>query len=400
MPRILVMIPSGEVYDHDCVRWYDYANVQANIGHYHNIGDAFVFDSSLKLLNFETLDVLDIRSTTQADIDRYNAEYDYCFLRGSNYIHGDMDWEKAVSVLERLTIPILAFGIGAQAPVRGPLVLSEETKRVLRIIAQKSASIGVRGAFTAEVLWNLGIKNVRIVGCPTLFRNNDPNLRIDLPRLDDARHVVFTLRREVSNAYAKNIGRYLDTQRESILSLDRRFEITIAAQGEIEEKKICMGTLEQREQAIRELTAQGWFAGGDDRLIELYRDRLFYSDIVADYEQLVRRNDLVLGYRLHGNLMALANGVPSIYFSYDSRTGEFVDTLQIPSYDVFSDEAFELEAYWDQTRFERFNLMYRQRYSEMRHFLDENAIDHKMAAVDGSSARSMPARSIVSGGIQ
>ncbi|HEX6979886.1 MAG TPA: polysaccharide pyruvyl transferase family protein, partial [Alphaproteobacteria bacterium] len=90
MARVLVMIPSGEVYDHDCVRWYNYANVQANLEHYHNIGDAFVFDSSLKLLNFETLDVLKIRSATQADIDRYNAEFDYCFLRGSNYIHGEM----------------------------------------------------------------------------------------------------------------------------------------------------------------------------------------------------------------------------------------------------------------------------------------------------------------------
>ena len=38
--------------------------------------------------------------------------------------------------------------------------------------------------------------------------------------------------------------------------------------------------------------------------------RLFYSDVVADYEDLVRSKDLVLGYRLHGNLMALANGRP------------------------------------------------------------------------------------------
>jgi len=51
MARILVMIPSGEVYDHDCVRWYRHKDVQAHINHYHNIGDAFVYDSSLKLLN-------------------------------------------------------------------------------------------------------------------------------------------------------------------------------------------------------------------------------------------------------------------------------------------------------------------------------------------------------------
>ena len=53
MARVLVMIPSGEVYDHDCVRWYNYQDVQKSINHYHNIGDAFVFDSSLKLMNYD-----------------------------------------------------------------------------------------------------------------------------------------------------------------------------------------------------------------------------------------------------------------------------------------------------------------------------------------------------------
>ena len=56
----------------------------------------------------------------------------------------------------------------------------------------------------------------------------------------------------------------------------------------------------------------------------------------------------MLGYRLHGNLMALANGMPSIYFTYDSRTVEFVETFKIPAFDVFSGKKFELEDYWDQ----------------------------------------------------
>lgn len=49
MKRVLVMSPSGEVYDHDNVRWYKHTDIQRNINHYYNIGDAFVFDSSLKL---------------------------------------------------------------------------------------------------------------------------------------------------------------------------------------------------------------------------------------------------------------------------------------------------------------------------------------------------------------
>ena len=119
-----------------------------------------------------------------------------------------------------------------------------------------------------------------------------------------------------------------------------------------------------------------WFF--DQRIEELYRTKLFYSDVVADYETLVRGKDLVLGYRLHGNLMALANGVPSVYFVYDSRTAEFCETFSIPSYDVYADKEFVLEEYWDQARFERFNRTYHMRYRDMRDFLDENGIPHQM----------------------
>lgn len=376
--RVLAMIPSGEVYDHDCVRWYEHQDIQQHIGNYHNIGDAFVFDSSLKLMNFEVSKHLNIRNATAADIDRYNAEFDFCFLRGSNYIHADMDWENAIPVLERLKMPILAFGIGAQAPAKGKLVLSDSTKRVLRIIAEKSASIGVRGNFSAEVLWDLGIKNVRVIGCPTLFRNNDPDLRIDLPPLDQIRRVGFTLRREVSRSYAQDMQHYLALQRRTLLALAQRYDVEIMAQGEIEEKKMLWGTADQRQEAVQALLDQGWFEAADDPLIGLYRAKLFYSDVVAEYEALVRRRDLVLGYRLHGNLMALANAVPSIYFTYDSRTSEFVETFGIPSFDVFSRTEFDIEEYWDQGRFERFNRLYRRGYGEIRSFLDENAIDHKM----------------------
>lgn len=378
MKRILVISPSGEVYDHDNVRWYNHANVQANIDHYHNIGDAFVFDSSLKLLNFSKLEPLKIRTPTDADIDRYNAEYDYAFLRGSNYVHAAMDWENAPRVLSRLKIPVIAFGIGAQAPKKGRLELSEATKRVLASIADRSVSMGVRGSYTADVLWSLGIRNTRIVGCPTVFRRNDPTLRIDLPPLERIKSAVFTLRREVGGDYAQDTTRYLDLMRDSILALAQRFDLSVMAQGEIEEKKVLWGTDEQRASALAQLRHEGWLRGEGDAMEALYASRLFYSDVVAEIERHVSARDLVLGYRLHGNLMALANRVPSVYFTYDSRTVEFAETFAIPSFDVFGTRPFVLEDFWDQGLFEKFNRAYFQRYRDMRLFLTENGVDHKM----------------------
>jgi hypothetical protein len=299
-----------------------------------------------------------------------------------------MNWRRADEVLQRLRLPVLAFGIGAQAPSKGELVLSDETKRVLRRIADSTTSVGVRGAFTAEVLWRLGIKNVRIVGCPTAFRNNDPDLEIQLPPLDQVRNVGLTLRREVSPNYAPDVERYLSFHRELIKEVAARFDLVLMAQGEIEEKAIALGTEEQKEAAIKALKEQGWASQWymDETIEQLYRTRLFYSDVVADYEKLVRSKDLVLGYRLHGNLMALANRVPSIYFTYDSRTTEFAETFAIPSHPVFAERPFRLEDYWDQALFDRFNRAYYACYREMCTFLEENSIDHRMHAGTGRSA--------------
>lgn len=378
MAKILVISPSGEVYDHDCVRWYSGIGFNKHPNHYHNIGDAFVFDSSLKLLSYSHVEPLKIRTPTEEDIERYNSEYDYAFLRGSNYLHKDMAWDNAPSVLAKLKIPVIAFGIGAQAPSKGPLVVNQATRRVLELIAERSVSLGVRGSYTADVLWSLGIRNARIIACPTIFRNNDPTLRIDLPPLESVQDVAYTLRREVDVTYARNLQRYLDLQRQTILDLARRFNLDVLAQGEIEEKNILWGNAEQKASAIQSLRDHGWLRGEDDPLEALYQNRLFYSDSVAEFERKLCEKQFVLGYRLHGNLLGLANRIPSVYFTYDSRTAEFAETLQIPSFDVFSGRTFQLEDYWDQSLYERFNRAYYQTYRAMRLFLDENGIAHKM----------------------
>jgi polysaccharide pyruvyl transferase WcaK-like protein len=241
----------------------------------------------------------------------------------------------------------------------------------------------VRGAYSAQVLWDIGIKNVRIVGCPTAFRRNDPSMAIKLPPLEKVRNVGITLRREVSPAYAQDIKRYLTFHRDLVKSLAARFDVVLMAQGEVEEKKMVFGTPEQKEEAFAALRANKWVSDWymDETIEKLHRERLFYSDVVADYEALVQQKDLVLGYRLHGNLMALANGTPSIYFTYDSRTVEFAETYQIPSFDVFSGKEFNIEDYWDQSLFDKFNRAYHHTYREMQQFLVENGVDNKMIDV-------------------
>lgn len=187
-------------------------------------------------MNYEKASELPITNFSPEKIDQLREEYDYVILRGSNYINKDMNWRDTIPVLQRLKLPVIAFGVGAQAPVRGEIQLSEETKAVLRMIADPTVSVGVRGAYTAQVLNDIGIQNVRIIGCPTAFRRNNQHLRIKLPPLEEVSQVGVTVRREVSPAYAQDIEQYLTRHRDLIRTMAERFDVTLMAQGEIEEK--------------------------------------------------------------------------------------------------------------------------------------------------------------------
>ena len=106
MARVLVMIPSGEVYDHDNVRWYDYKDVQQHINHYHNIGDAFVFDSSLKLLNFDKLECSrrsSIRSSTTSIASTRNTTTSSCAAPTTST--RTCDWSQTAEVLQAAQDP-------------------------------------------------------------------------------------------------------------------------------------------------------------------------------------------------------------------------------------------------------------------------------------------------------
>ncbi len=381
MKKILVMIPAGKVYNHDCVKSSYFNNIELGSEKPYNMGDLFVYDSSLKLLEFDYIESLKVSEFSPKDIDRYNAEFDYCFLRGSNYINPYQNWREAIAVLEKLKIPVIPFGIGAQMPKEGSIHLSAESKRVLRLMADSCELVGVRGRYTAEILESLGIKNIQIIGCPTLYRNNNPKLSIQLAPLQEVEAVGFTLRRAVNSSYSSSVINYMQVQRQIIFDLNQRYSLTIIAQGEPEEKQIFYRISEKMSEATKNLVISRWFQNAKDPMIDLYLNQMFYSETVAGYESLVRKLDLVVGYRLHGNLIALANQTPAIYCSYDSRTREFAETYKIPCYDIDERKKFFLEEYYNQQLFEKFNQCYYHYYKVMSQFLTKNGMPHKMKEV-------------------
>lgn len=376
--RVLVMSPAGVRYNHDDVKCRPWP-LQQKIETYSNTGDWMVYDSCLKLLDFADVQPFNLMAATDAEIEKCNAEYDYAFLRGSNYIHEYMEWNGAVDVLGKLKIPVVAFSVGAQAPSARKLQLPQKAIDFWKSIADHSASIGVRGTYSAEVLNDIGIRNVEIIGCPSLFRHNDPFLRARIKPLQAVRKIAFNLRREVSGTYTSDAARYLGVQKAAIRSLARQFDITVTTHGEQAEKAFFFQHPELSAKYRSQLIAEGWFDGPDDTLIPIYENQLFYNETVADYDRFIRTQDLAMGFRVHGNLPALANGVPAIVVDYDSRSRELADTFRIPVITLDEMEQQPLSALYRDDLWDAFHDHYPAAYRQMAAFLDRNGLAHNMA---------------------
>ncbi|HEV7256953.1 MAG TPA: polysaccharide pyruvyl transferase family protein [Bosea sp. (in: a-proteobacteria)] len=376
--RALVIYPAGEVYDHDKVRWYR-APMEKLLSDYFNIGDMIVYDSTLKLLRYAHLEPMKIMNPTEADIERYASEFDYVFVRGSNFIHEKMEWFRAVEVLERVKLPVYAIGVGAQASQNRGIDLPDGSKRFWQIVGDRCAAIGVRGAFSAETLRRNGIGNVEVVGCPSIFRTRRRDLAIKVPDQREIRKVAFSLRREFDNTYTANPEAYLRNQRQALLKVDSQSEMVMSSHGEQEEKAFFLRDDAAKAKAVAEFVHSGWWDGPDDaRMRDIYERRLFSFFDVERYDDFAKSIDLAVGYRVHGVLPAVAHGVPGVLVAYDTRSQELAETLKIPVVPEAALADGGWRAVYQETALNALSKSYAQSYDRMSGFLDRNGIPHRM----------------------
>lgn len=373
--RVLVISPAGRVYRTNNVEWYAHSQKRIE-SEYFNIGDMVVYDSTLKMLNLKTVEGIEVDNPQTSDIERYKKA-DYIILRASNFIHNGMDWHGALDVLEKVPLPVYAVGVGAQAAGIGKYSLTGENLKFWHLVAERSKVVGVRGTFTANLLYDNGIKNVEIVGCPSILRGRNRDLRIVKP--DVVKTVAFSIRREVDSTYAENPRKYLEVQREFLLAVNTKLTTTVTIHGEVEEKAFYFRNSSNMEKSRAQFLQQGWWTEETKTVMEeIYQNRLFFFLKVEDYDDFIKSQDFALGYRVHGILPALANGVPGVIVKYDSRSSELADTHAIPSIILDGSKTVDVERLIAEASFDQFNKIYALRYDKMKFVLEQNGISHRL----------------------
>jgi hypothetical protein len=285
-----------------------------------NSGNLIFIEAAHKILGTrETEITVDRFDAPKLGADQINERFDAYVIPLANAfrMRFEANLISMTRLLERLTIPVVVLGVGAQANVRyNPARLTQiegSVRAFMRAALDRSPSVGVRGEFTYDYLRGLGFADVEVIGCPSMFLHGD---RLDvekrLPALtSDA-------------ALAMNVSPYVKAMGPIVTSHLARYPNLRYIAQDLETLELLLwgdptpGSGVDAENPIHT----------SHPLLQQGRTRL-YVDPWPWIEGL-RGMDFSFGTRIHGNIAALLAGTPAFVFAHDSRTLELARYFGIP----------------------------------------------------------------------
>jgi hypothetical protein len=325
---------------------------------------------------------------TDAEIDHLRSEHSHIVYVTANLIrigvpndHPSIKWLIATQVeltknIQRAGLPVVVFGLGSQADLNGSSEFSvaPETVRLLNVISDHTHRIAVRGAFTAEACARLGIKNVEVVGCQSMFWHRSPQFDWGLSEpvagAPDKIAFNFTYGPAEANLINQAMANGYD----------------LIGQGNMAEEE-----LKSQEADAPELSAAkfGWEVGValekgliDRRQYELWVRGHFYQFRRPEpWLDHMRRYCFSYGTRLHGNMAAMLAGTRALWIVHDMRTKELCDHFGLPFVELSEVRAgVNLEALFDRADYTRCAQIYPDRYRVLFEYVDRAGLPHSLSA--------------------
>ena len=309
-----------------------------------------------------------------------NDNFDCVVIPAANWLYSGFDLSALADCIEGLRIPAIMIGIGAQAGKgAGIPEVSESGLRLVKAVSERSALIGARGEFSADVLRHYGIRNVQVTGCPSLYFNTNPQPEvIKGPTL--RRLILASTRYYLDQSATKGLERIQQT----IYKLGLAQEVDMLYQSERPELDLLVTG---KESAIEETAMARLirYYGADSRehLLHFLRThgRCFLD--VDQWRASMREYDLYVGSRVHGAIAALSVGTPAILLAHDSRTSELADFSGIPSVSLREVDGLTLESIerlYAETSWDKYVERNRVARKDYGAFLTANGLSHWITA--------------------
>ncbi len=344
-----------------------------------NIGNSYITYSVIKILYGKYQKIDDIKNLwfykpNQHDIDRINNEYskvililkDNIRIFDSYYNHNI--YENLGDFFKKIKIPIIVFSLGSNSFDGNyknlHLSINQELIKILRIISEKTVSFGVRGDITKEVMENLGIYNVEVVGCPTYFENGKSRIINKETKLNDSLKVV-------SGGYFESKSHDINyvLQDESLFIKNIFFS----------KERILYDDLNSFDLNNRV----------HKFLYEmLLNNKLFFFNNIEKWRNFNKNFDFYIGSRIHGAIMAINSGLPAVVTNGDSRAKEMCNLFGIDCYGVSEDE--DLLKLYNSIDVEKVNKKYPILFNNFNNWLNKNGLKfHSNLTVDNKYKNSL-----------
>lgn len=251
---------------------------------------------------------------------------DAIVVTAANWINPDSEFTLLLDQLEQTNLPIYVIGLGAQTNDKQTIPkMKPAQERLMRLFADRGATISVRGTFSAEVLEHYGIKNVDVTGCPSMLLMGEmPEFRETVSpekiTLHGTRHWFDNGLPDQDRIYQIAIENGYDLVLQSELA-----EFYFATQQLDDPKNV-----EMAEDALSKL-----YPGRPTDEVKAYlqdRAKVFFD--LQDWRNYAGTRDFTIGTRIHGTIASLLGGTRALLLTHDARTEELAEALNIPNMPV------------------------------------------------------------------
>lgn len=304
-----------------------------------NSGNSYIAYSIIKMLSMKLASIDDIKSfyfpimENIADLANHiNQCHNSVIIIFQDQLCGTISYnysihESIIELIDKIEVPICTMSLGANSLGLSAEELSRnidiKTQTLLKKISKKGGKFGVRGEYTADVLFHLGIKNAEVVGCPTWFETGAERV---LKRNEvDEPSILY------SSPYHKKLG-FFTADAPAIL------------QDEWED--------------INKI----YFEKNS-----LHKNEDYFFTSMRNWKDYVKKFDFVAGTRVHGAILAINAGVPAIITSGDMRSKEMCDLFCIPRYPGV--DLSDIKNYFDTYDSDSINYKYGILYKKFKEFV-------------------------------
>ncbi|MEU1510582.1 polysaccharide pyruvyl transferase family protein [Streptomyces sp. NPDC005811] len=345
-----------------------------------NSGNLIFSDATHKILTVPgSAEVVSNGIATQVSAaGRINEEYDAFVVPLANAFRPTFEapLKRLTQLISKLKIPVVVVGVGAQAgldndPAR--LKSMESTVRdFVSAVLDHSASIGVRGEFTAQYVTDMGFKDVEIIGCPSLFMHGE---RLEVTK----RVAAITPESRISTngshtAVRGGLSKILRRAHENYPHL------RYIGQNLTDARQLHWRDTDSSAGRVREMPTHPDHPMYREDKVRVYIDPVTWIDDLKEF-------DYSFGSRIHGNIAALLAGTPATVLAFDSRTLELCRYFEIP-HRLLSEVPADLDPaeLYEEADFSALTGNHRERFDRFTSFLDKNGLENTFTHGDGGKA--------------